>query len=551
LIKILSVSAVIAAAGMVLAGCPLETGTGGTAVFDVPVTPEITGTSAVNTGTLFIKGLKNSTVYLVKVNPSGSAVTANSSGSVLSVSGNSLPGVESTEAGVSRSVSGVFAGEDGVTVSRTDYSPAQEFNRNPPQAAKTALQANKSFFAAGALSMRSYSPPAGGFWVQKANGVWEQRRATLAAASSGGRAKVWVDAARLNDSSSAANDNSITRAQARTLANKFDTIYEKETALFGYEYGGGPGGDGGADGDTAIQIFVYDIYEDYNPQQSGGVLGYFWGKDLYSQSALGSSYKTNVAEMFYLDAYFTDKYPDIIYSTLVHEFQHMINFNEKSVKRALGSETWFDEMLSMLAEDVIDGFIGISTGSSGHPAQQRMPYFLANYNGNGLTLWPSVNAAAAAYPKSYAFGAYLARNYGGAELIHSIMTNNYGNERAIDAALGGDGVSLEKFKAALRKYGEAIVFNNTDNSHNSFNRTVTGTVSGISYTFTGFDIRQMRNSSGSAGPVINDAGTNVAMGPYSIVVQSKPGWKNITGSFSLLWEKPSGSPVEAYLLATP
>jgi hypothetical protein len=99
-----------------------------------------------------------------------------------------------------------------------------------------------------------------------------------------------------------------------------------------------------------------DISADYASAQESGVLGYFWSKDEAPADSFGGGYMpgssgtySNGAELFYIDAYFADKYPNEIKSTLIHEFQHMINHNQKYVMRGISSDTWFDEMLSLLS----------------------------------------------------------------------------------------------------------------------------------------------------------------------------------------------------------
>jgi hypothetical protein len=256
------------------------------------------------------------------------------------------------------------------------------------------------------------------FWVESYynSRTFVQKQATLRATGQYGN--IWIMDENYGSGSSS---KKITTTQAQTLAAKFDSIYPIETNLLGYEYGGEPGGNGGKDGDPKIQILIYDI---------DAVAGFFWGKDFYEQSQLSPT-KTNLAEIFYIDASQVNDVPEYIYSALFHEFQHMINFNMKSVKHNRSSESWYNEMLSVMAEDVISPLIGIGPANSGHPIRSRIPTFLNNYHLVGMSEW--VTLSSASYAKGFAFGAYLMRNYGGANLLKEMLANNSTNIDSVTA----------------------------------------------------------------------------------------------------------------------
>ncbi|MDR0784503.1 MAG: hypothetical protein LBE74_01280 [Treponema sp.] len=493
--------------------------------------------------TIRLDGLSANAVYLVKVNRSGAAVKAQDTGGRVRVDGERsaiAPAEDIEDYGIE------FVLNNGSFI-RTDHRPSQEFNRNPPTLSP------RSFVSAPVASLAQVGDVKQ-FWVQDKNDNWIRINAALRATAD--HSNVWVAVDNFADSSRFSNDNKITTKQAQNIADKFDAIYGKETALFGYEFGGGlqptDANYGGKDGDVKIQILVYDIDYDYSRYQTNGTFGYFWGKDHYDEAG----YYSNLAEMFYIDAYFTDAALEGIYSTMVHEFQHMINFNEKQLKKGKLSTTWFDEMLSQLAEDVIGPFIGIDVKSADHPVNVRISYFLASYWKRGFTEWLNADfeESMISYANAYAFGAYLVRNFGGAALIKDVMENDYSNIDAIDAALEKRGFSFEE---ALAQYGEALVF--ADDAHGSFNKTVTTTVNGIDYSFTGFDIWDIKNYSAgqyyggkfaypARGPVVIDVGFISAMGPYSIFVQSCADWKNASDALSFELKKPENSAIDFYII---
>jgi hypothetical protein len=145
-----------------------------------------------------------------------------------------------------------------------------------------------------------------------------------------------------------------------------------------------------------------------------------------------------------LDAHFTDLVPQMMYSTLVHEFQHMIQYNVKTVTQKKQSTTWYNEMLSMVAEDMIGPLIGVPTSDTGHPINARMPYFMTYHGDSGVTDWLSGEHVLKSYASAYAFGGYLARNYGGPALIQSMISNNTVDITSVDAALKTQGSSFSE-----------------------------------------------------------------------------------------------------------
>ncbi|MDR2446543.1 MAG: hypothetical protein LBD58_04540 [Treponema sp.] len=506
-----------------------------------------------------IDNLANKSVYLVKY--ATASATAGQTGSAVANEYSARPSEASPERSAA---SGVFTAGDGSASVRYDHLAAQIFNRNPPPESGAAASRASAEEARAAYKVYTEDGLTGQFWVEdgSSGSSWIQKSAVLRAESE--HAAVWVADENFTQSASASDDNKITQEQAATLASRFDVIYKKETPIFGYEYGGGPGGDGGRDGDLKIQMLVYDIDGDYKRNQTSGVFGYFWAKDFYTQAGAGKL-KTNFAEIFYLDAHFADKYPDGAVSTLAHEFQHMINFNEKSVKSGFKrfSETWFDEMLAMLAEDLIDPLVGVA--ESEFPYNQRIPLFLNGYSDCAPTTWLEGEKALYSYANSYAFGAYLTRNFGGARLVKEIMTNSKVNEESVvdavnAAAERGGGWD---FSEILSRYGEALVFSGNEKPSGvfSFDNTVTGIIDGTEYTCAGFDIWRMDNPYAgkklssqygavypSKGPLIIDTGYVIGMPENTFIVQSNAAWRNKTSDLTIRLNKPASSAVAFFIM---
>jgi hypothetical protein len=277
-------------------------------------------------------------------------------------------------------------------------------------------------------------------------------------------------------------DSSITdstvAAKAQAVADKFlkdgNDIYTWDTNIFGSEWGSTSYSNLISDNDV-ITIVLYDI--DFDKSTTGGTVGYFWAKDNFT----ASTYKySNQRLMFYIDWPMysatlssesswsaTGYWAEEIYSTLAHEFQHMINFYQQPVLRNLDPGTWYNEMCSMMAEDFVADKLGVigprgvedvtSPGSSGNQ-EGRIPLFnLFNYTPVVSWSTSSTIEALKSYSALYSFGAWLGRNYGGANLFQDLVQGNYTDESGIINAVNNNGGSSETFETLLRKWGAAYL----------------------------------------------------------------------------------------------
>ena len=289
--------------------------------------------------------------------------------------------------------------------------------------------------------------------------------------------------------------------ECNLIGQKFEQIYSKETGIIGdplyYTYNS----DFYVPCNQKIVILVSDLFGDATPNQSSGTVGYFYNGDLYKQSFLDNNLNTglnqtnpdyihsNGCEIFYIDSQFLKDETNKVYSTLVHEFNHMINYvvktlnhmtNETSAKAisTYTSDMWFTEMLSMTTEDMFQQELGLSDNDS---PKARLPFFGMGYY-YGFKNWDDDDIDSAfIYANTYAFGAFLARNFGGVELIKEIAQNDYVNEEAITKALQklmpnvtykDEKTGLTKkidFTYALRKFTMCIV-NTSKNSAYTLNK---------------------------------------------------------------------------------
>ena len=499
---------------------------GNPTVEEVRIAPVITRTYE----TYNFTGLNGNDIYMLKVNRSASTVGAASTGRIAS----------------------------------TNYSGAEPISRSSFDAdflpmghpAATALSANPPAFVDEPPGSRSLSevpfvaPKVGDkrkFWLEKTFGDanWKEKEATLMATGTHGN--IWVVNTNIFQDGDPESNKKITKKLAEDTAELFDLIYPPATKLLGYEYGGGPGGNNGRDRDPKVQILIYDIVNSKNEVVAGG---YFWGKDYYLQSQISYS---NETEIFYVDT--TQVHiPAYMASLLTHELQHMIHWNEKSLKVG-NSEAWFNEMLSMMAEDVIVPII--TPDNPRHPRIRYMPMFLTNFWNYGVTEWLGDSMS---YAKAYAFGAYLMRNFGGAELLQELISNNSSNINAINTALNKMSPGMN-FDTALRRYGEAFVYGGDPkwDEFMSFDRTVSYDIGDEIYTAEAINIFAVNRQEPhvSIGGILS---THPGTGPlifslvprgmwqHSVILHSNPAWLNRSGDVSITVEAPLNPDIEIRFL---
>jgi len=232
-----------------------------------------------------------------------------------------------------------------------------------------------------------------------------------------------------------------------TLAQKFDSIYSNEESIVGsHIYTESPYGNL-INPTTKINIIVADLFGDAKENLNGGTYGYFSRSDLVKDKEDG-----NNAMVIYLDTYFYTKDANSIYSTIVHEYNHLLNFVNKTIKQGVVFNTWYTEMLSMVCEDLFaNSILGSSEVTKSGPISRLPYYFTENYN-VGFTTWFSGNNVYYSYANAYAFGAYLVRNYGGVTLLKKLATNGYGDIAAIEAATG------KKLSELMKNYSDVILY---------------------------------------------------------------------------------------------
>ena len=250
------------------------------------------------------------------------------------------------------------------------------------------------------------------------------------------------------------------------VREKFDEIYPVQIQIFGAnKFSDSKWSNLLQKYDGKVNILIYDIANDACESQTGGVYGFFHALDFYTDSKHSNSNKT---ECINVDSFFFNNDPEASFQTLFHEFQHLENFVNKVVlsSNARSVSTWYNEMLSMLSEDIFTDLLGIELENA--PAN-RLNFFNAYYPlgfyqwRSGSDYFPSGDVYIS-YANSYAFGAYLLRNFRGIKLIKEICQNDSVDDESITNALKSVGYDFTFSDVLLNFY--QILFENQSYSLN-------------------------------------------------------------------------------------
>jgi hypothetical protein len=284
-------------------------------------------------------------------------------------------------------------------------------------------------------------------------------------------------------------EHGVTQAMVDVLAGKFlfagaaNDIYDWVTAILGPEWGATAFGYLIAF-DGEITILLSDIGNDNS--DNGGTVGYFDATNNFSAAAYSAS---NQRIMFVVDAVMYanpnangtsstggsgwdsgNYWAEEVFSTLAHEFQHMIHFYQKGVlARGDGSsaDTWIDEMCAQLVEDLVADNMGlpgprglIVPGAGSYPVSRgRIPSFNALMSRALTVTWPA-SFSLADYSTAYSFGAFLARNYGGAPLVRAIVHDSAADSACITKSVSAVAGRTLAMGDLLEKWAVSVLASN-------------------------------------------------------------------------------------------
>jgi hypothetical protein len=247
-----------------------------------------------------------------------------------------------------------------------------------------------------------------------------------------------------------AYSDSFTQADLDDLARTFNTYHHPiDRDAFGSE--------SDKDANGVVMILLTDAVNALTTDCSKGrILGFYWGGDLLNIAG------TNSGEVFYAmvpaastsgcTAATRKATLDRLKPTLVHEFQHMISFNQHVLVRSgEQEETWLNEGLSHIAEELAGRLIPASE-CAGFPGSNpcRSQYssgnitnawdYLEQTHANWLVAPGNSNATLAERGAGWLFARWLADGFGTDSLGFNVtralvQTNRLGAENV--AAVSG------------------------------------------------------------------------------------------------------------------
>lgn len=346
------------------------------------------------------------------------------------------------------------------------------------------------------------------------------------------RLVVWVEDASWNGSKA----TTVTQTMVDWLAGRFlvsgadNDVFDWVSAILGPEWGTTPYWNLiGFDGD--IHIVLADIEGDNEPD--GGMVGYFWSLNNFTNAYLAATPYAGLSNeriMFVLDSVMfanpyggtnnlvweeEDYWARELYSTLAHEFQHMISFYQRSILRGSeGADVWIEELCSLLTEDLLSDRMGVpgprgvdpadgTAGASDNP-EGRIPLF------NRYTYFPLVVTGVYDvydYSTTYAFGAWLARNYGGAALLRRLVHSSASDESLVEGAAASGGSVSSDLDSLLARWAASVLLSDREDLPPGYRYNRGGwfdsTLDGISYRLGSIDaFRYRRYGTAEQGPYV-------------------------------------------------
>ena len=217
----------------------------------------------------------------------------------------------------------------------------------------------------------------------------------------------------------------LTEAEAIAVAREFDTrIYPNVRRWMGTEW------KPGLDRDNRITLLMHDVGMNGSGLEYGG---YFAPAD-----QLPTMPNSNRREMLYMDIFqFRERPRHTFYSSLAHEFAHLVNWFQNG---GTTDQRWLEEGTASFVEWAVYGTVHT--------------IFVDGYLADPSVSLAYSNTWDIYYGGAFLLMLYLYEQYGGSELIRSIVETDTLGEGAIDTALAGSGRS-ERFPDVFLNWGLA------------------------------------------------------------------------------------------------
>ncbi len=263
----------------------------------------------------------------------------------------------------------------------------------------------------------------------------------------------------------------VTQSRAQQIASEFDGVIHP-LVLENFYY------PSDVNNDEKVSILCFDIIDGFNgTTQNSYIAGYFYSGDLFSGTG------SNMMEIFYIDTYPLMEYPagsDVnvtrAFSTLVHEFQHMVNFNRNVFVEGDGNmDLWLNEGLSMAAEHI---YGGVQTG--------RISFFnnsTAIRDGKSLIRWEQTLAD---YSLNYLFLQYIRTQMGiGSSIFKEILLDTANDYSAVENVVKKYISPSKSFGDFMTDFRLALLLKKPTGPYGFMGESCFNSVSPLFYTGTG------------------------------------------------------------------
>jgi len=266
----------------------------------------------------------------------------------------------------------------------------------------------------------------------------------------------------------------VTQSRAQQIASEFDGVIHP-LVLENFYY------PSDVNNDEKVSILCFDIIDGFNgTTQNSYIAGYFYSGDLFSGTG------SNMMEIFYIDTYPLMEYPagsgvnvTRAFSTLVHEFQHMVNFNRNVFVEGEGNmDLWLNEGLSMAAEHIYEG---VQTG--------RINFFnnsTAIRDGKSLIRWEQTLAD---YSLNYLFLQYIRTQMGiGDSIFREMLLDTLNDYKAVENVVKKYISPSKSFGDFMTDFRLALLLKKPTGPYGFMGESCFNSVSPLLYTGTGKNV---------------------------------------------------------------
>ena len=339
-------------------------------------------------------------------------------------------------------------------------------------------------------------------------------------------------------------------------------LYDRMKDLFGSHWGAYNSANNGVLIPGTVRQIDVLLHNIENRGYDGGVVGYYWRiNNLLKTAATGTS-NSNERLILHIHAPWLrvderflrelnsdimtpshveavrDGYYYSVVATLVHEYQHMINFYERDVVRGAEDSAWINEQFSVIAEDLFGQIVsggdrnaadarGLSSLDSGEYGiiAGRIPAYACN-SALGVSVW---NDSLANYGANYSFGSYLLRNYGATTYLRTAYDSRQTDSAAVSAGLASRGITMGD---AIGRWGIALMLSDNENAPENYRINFGDTGTNLASSYPLGSINYYNYSADCSNTASREASTSGALRIFNSTKTAYDLFRNIQDGHS-------------------